>query len=57
MNGLEREAVIWCPKCAVPKFEILRMPTGREGVFEHVAEPKERAGQKVCECGTQLERK
>ena len=53
----EIEAVIWCPSCRVSKFEILRVPTGNEGVYRHIAEPKERAGVKYCECGTPLERK
>lgn len=53
----EIEAVIWCPKCRETKYEVLRIPAGSEGHHRHVAEPKERAGMKYCECGTPLERK
>lgn len=55
--SLEREAVVWCPKCRENKFEVLRVPTGADGVHHHVTEPKERAGMKHCECGAILERK
>lgn len=52
----EREAIIWCPRCEVPKYEIHRVPTGSEGVYKHVSVPTNRS-EKVCECGCILERK
>lgn len=53
---MEVEAVIWCPKCEKPKYEIRRVPTGREGVHQHKSYPEGR-DEKLCECGTRLERK
>lgn len=55
-TAFERECVIWCPKCREEKFEIRRIPTGSEGVFVHKSYPEGR-NEKVCECGTLLERK
>lgn len=56
MSDKELESVIWCPKCAVEKFSVFRVPTGSSGVFHHITEPPDSAA-KVCECGAQLERK
>jgi hypothetical protein len=53
----ELEAIIWCPKCAVAKYEVLREPTGNEGVFRNVTVPPEKTGVQKCECGANLERK
>ena len=50
------EARIWCPRCAVVKYEVHRIPTGAEGVYVHKPVPPENEA-KVCECGTNLERK
>lgn len=50
----EREATIWCPKCREMKGEVLRIPTGREGVYTHKTEPDPLP--KKCACGTALER-
>lgn len=52
----EREAVIWCPQCREEKYEIVRIPTGNEGVFHHKSNPPGR-NEKVCQCGTNLERR
>lgn len=53
---VEREAVIWCPRCREEKYEIRRVPTGNEGVFVNKTYPEGRT-EKHCECGTILERK
>jgi len=50
------EAVIWCPRCREPKYEIRRITTGREGIYTHASVPPNR-NEKLCECGTILERK
>lgn len=52
----ELEAVIWCPSCREAKFEIRRVPTGPNGVFQHVSVPPNRS-EKACACGRLLERK
>ncbi len=49
------ESVIWCPKCREDKGEVLRIPTGREGVFTHKTNPDPMP--KKCDCGCVLERK
>lgn len=54
---METESVVWCPKCKVDKYEVLRVPTGNSGVFEHRTNPPEKSGVHKCECGTNLERK
>jgi hypothetical protein len=51
----EREAVIWCPKCKELKGEVLRIPTGNEGVVTHRTNPDPMP--KTCDCGTVLERR
>lgn len=56
ISDVEREAVIWCPKCRAEKYEIRRIPTGADGVFRHASYPEGRS-EKMCECGTPLERK
>lgn len=55
----EREAVIWCPNCRVDKYEIQRIPTGEQGVYEHSTVPQNLTPEqrKFCLCGTVLERK
>ena len=55
----EREAVIWCPKCRVEKFEVWREPTGADGVHTHVVVPADVPldARKFCACGAVLERK
>ena len=55
----EVEAVIFCPRCGIDKYEVRRIPTGAEGVYHHVTYPGSIPveAKKVCECGTQLERK
>lgn len=55
----EREAVIWCPACREDRFEILRIPTGEQGVVEHKTNPANLtpAQRKFCVCGAVLERK
>lgn len=55
MNA-ELEAVIWCPSCREPKYEIRRIPTGQTGVYHHVSVPPDR-NEKACACGCLLERK
>lgn len=55
MNA-ELEAVIWCPKCKADKYEIRRIPTGAQGVYTHASVPEGR-DEKLCGCGTVLERK
>lgn len=52
----EVECVLWCPKCREDKYEIRRVPTGKEGVYEHASYPPGR-NEKACECGVILERK
>lgn len=61
MSDLEREATVWCPRCRVAKYHVLRKPTEREGVHEHVHEwiepiPNSR-DPIVCKCGATLERR
>jgi hypothetical protein len=51
---MEREAVVWCPKCREILGEVLRIPTGNEGVYTHKTNPDPLP--KKCECGTVLER-
>ena len=56
----EIECIIWCPSCRVDKFEVQRVPTRREGVFEHKSvELSENGGyRQVCNtCQGPLERK
>lgn len=55
----EREAVVWCPRCRTEKFEVWRVRTENEDVFEHITQPLSipPEARKRCECGTQLERK
>lgn len=55
----ELEATIRCPACSVDKFDVYRVPTGREGVFTHVTEPADIGMERMkhCECGAVLERK
>ena len=36
MPDLERECMIWCPKCRKDKFTVLRQPTGQTGVYQNV---------------------
>ena len=51
---MEPECIVWCPRCKADKFRIDRKPTGREGVFEHVAEPLDRGQDRndTKECST-----
>ena len=30
------ECTVWCPNCETDKFQVVRRPTGRTGVYEHV---------------------
>jgi len=53
--SIEREAIVWCPKCGETKGEILRVPTGNQGVFTHKTNPDPLP--KYCECGTVIVRK
>ena len=55
-EAFERECVVICPRCQVPKYEIRRIPTGQEGVYVHKSYPEGR-NEKYCECGAVLERK
>jgi len=55
IQDAELEAIIWCPKCAAEKYEIRRIPVGN-GVYTHASVPPGR-NEKLCECGTPLERK
>jgi hypothetical protein len=50
----EREAQVWCPSCLEIKGEILRIPTGSDGVYQHRTNPDPLP--KKCECGTTIER-
>lgn len=52
---MEREAVVWCPRCREDKGEIQRIPAWNEGVYVHKAVPDPLP--KKCACGTNLERK
>lgn len=52
---MERESVIWCPKCREDRGEILRVPTENKNVFTHKTNPNPLP--KKCACGTNLERK
>lgn len=59
---VEVEAVVWCPKCRVAKYDVRRIPTGADGVYYHDAQPAEayvdaQARGARCECGELLERK
>lgn len=52
------EAVIWCPKCEIPYFRVLLVPTGSNGVFENTLEPiNDAKDHKHCLCGKNLERR
>lgn len=51
----ELEATIWCPVCRVEKFAVWRVRV-TDHVFVHETVP-ENSTEKVCECGTTLERK
>ena len=55
----EVEAVIWCPRCRIDKYEIRRIPTGAEGVHRHMTYPESIPSEdrKACRCGALLERK
>lgn len=53
----EIETVVWCPNCKVDKYDVLRVPTGNAGVYEHRTNPPEKSGVHKCECGANLERK
>lgn len=53
----EIEAVVWCPTCKVDKYDVLRVPTGNAGVYEHRTNPPGKGGVHKCECGANLERK
>lgn len=55
----EVEAVIWCPRCRIEKYEIRRIPTGQEGVYSHGTYPESIPAEdrKACSCGAPLERK
>ena len=44
---LQIEAVLWCPKCEVDKFEVRRVPCDSEGVYRHGLEPL--SGQTVSQ--------
>jgi hypothetical protein len=56
LDETTREAVIWCPRCLEPRYEIHRVPADNEGVWQHVNVP-EGPKPKRCVCGTPLERK
>lgn len=58
MAHRELEAVIWCPKCRVDKFELWRQLISH-GHYEHVTVPPSLPPEahKRCECGTNLERR
>lgn len=53
------ETVIWCPRCALEKYEVWRVPADNPGVYQHITVPASipPAALKVCECGTNLVRK
>ncbi len=51
----DRETVIWCARCREDKGEVLRIPTGNSGVFEHKTNPDPLP--RTCDCGASLERK
>jgi len=59
---LERECIVWCPACKVDIFEVVRLPTGREGVFHNerraMNESTPPKSATYCDrCGHLLERK
>lgn len=53
--SIQREAIIWCPKCRENKGEVFRVPTGKPDVFEHSTNPDPMP--KRCDCGAVLERR
>lgn len=55
----EIECVVWCPHCGIDKYEVRRIPTGANGVYEHKAYRGDplKEPPKICECGTVLERR
>ena len=59
MADLERECIVWCPKCREDKFEVHRRPTGQTGVYENIVmDPFDKKYLIICEdCGVTLERK
>lgn len=55
MPDKQLEATVWCPACKVEKGRVFRVPADKQGVYEHVTEPRDLPT--VCDCGTNLERK
>jgi hypothetical protein len=57
----ELETTVWCQKCEVVKFEVWRVPTDQSDIFTHQILTPEgelfKGSIKVCNCGTNLERK
>lgn len=55
----EKEVTVWCPRCKVDKYDVYRIPTRSDGVYEHVTEPPNLSNYeaKYCLCGAALERK
>lgn len=56
IDDATREAIIWCPRCEVDKYEVHRLPGSGQGVFYHATIPSGR-NERACECGTILVRK
>ena len=60
MHDLERECIVWCPKCRKDKFEVQRQPTSQNGVYQNVILDisSDKAMRWICEdCNGVLERK
>lgn len=54
MPDLERECIVWCPKCQKDQFEVYRQPTGQTGVYQNVI--KGDMSFVCADCGVTLER-
>jgi hypothetical protein len=61
MAAANIECISWCPKCKDDKFEVIRVPTGVEGIVQHerrpVKVPEPVSGLHCDDCETLLERK
>ena len=59
MPDLERECIVWCPKCQKDWFEVHRKPTSQTGVYENVVmDPFDKKYLILCDdCGVTLERR